>query len=193
MRAPRRAIARARIGRGRHRLDFGRVDPRMAVRHDFCERYPGRSGWIAGRSYGASPATVSDSSSSASVGYGDSRGGHEYAIPLRRRCCCCTTSSFGHVPRSPTGPVVLVAALLAISAEHGSVLSLYRVGPRCGLLVWLYWEGVKSNALSSKDPRRQWWEPLCLRVLTPLFSIWETVAIFRALVRVLSRGEPSSQ
>ena len=88
--------------------------------------------------------------------------------------------------------VVLVAAFLGdLSTAPVSAFLVPLWALNVGFCVWLYWEGLKLNALSSKDPRRQWWEPLCLLVLTPLFSIWETVAIFRALARVLSRGEPT--
>jgi hypothetical protein len=57
--------------------------------------------------------------------------------------------------------------------------------------VWLYWEGLRLNALSSADPRRRWWEPVCLVLLTPLFSILESMAICRAMLRVARRVEPA--
>jgi beta-1,4-mannosyltransferase len=41
----------------------------------------------------------------------------------------------------------------------------------------------------SSFPRRCWWEPPCLLVLIPLFTLWEVVGVLRGVVRFLSQGD----
>jgi hypothetical protein len=55
--------------------------------------------------------------------------------------------------------------------------------------VWMYWEGMKINVLASARPRRRWWEPPCLLVLMPMFSLVEAAGVFRGLVHFLRNGE----
>ncbi|MCU1575275.1 MAG: rane glycosyltransferase, partial [Micrococcaceae bacterium] len=54
----------------------------------------------------------------------------------------------------------------------------------------LYWEGLKLNVLASAWAKRLWWEPVCLLLLTPLFSLWEMVGIARGVWRFAVSGEP---
>jgi hypothetical protein len=74
-----------------------------------------------------------------------------------------------------TGPAI--AILVPIWALNGS------------FFVWLYWEGLKINTSSSAEPRRLWWEPLCLIALFPVFSLWEVAGVCRGVVRFLRNGE----
>ena len=186
-----RASAEAAIG-----WDFG---PRSIVEDAqfamlFCERYPGRTGWISGRSYGASPATVTDFIKQRERWiWGLLELATNDAVPLRWRLLLLhnvivwSCAAFAH-----PALVVFVANLaVGLSPTPVSAIVVPLWALNMGFVIWLYWEGLKLNALSSAQPRRLWWEPLCLVVLTPLFSILETVAILRALMRVLRQGEPA--
>jgi hypothetical protein len=55
---------------------------------------------------------------------------------------------------------------------------------------WLYWEGMKLNVASSAQPRRLWWEIVCLVGLSSLFALWELAGILRGVLRFLRNGEP---
>lgn len=176
--------------------DFG---PRAVVEDAefamiFCDRYPGRSGWIPGRSYGASPASVTDYVRQRERWM---RGLIELAtgtsVPLHRRLLIVHNLAVW-LCAAIAHPVllVLVAVLLGdggATPVTGCLVPLWALN--MGFCVWLYWEGFKLNVLSSEVPQRAWWEPLCLVTLMPLFSIWETVAILRALSRVLIRTKPA--
>ena len=186
-----RASVEAAIG-----WDFG---PRSIVEDAqfamlFCERYPGRSGWIPGRSYGASPASVIDFVKQRERWFwGLLELATSNAVPLRRRVLLLhnvvvwSCAAIAHPVL-----VVLAAALLGdLNTRPVSAVLVPLWALNMGFCVWLYWEGLKLNALSSELPRRLWWEPVCLVALTPLFSILETVAISRAVVHVVRRVEPA--
>jgi hypothetical protein len=96
------------------------------------------------------------------------------------------------------GPIQHPAVVLAV----GAALGQFSTSPAIAILVpiwaingsffvWLYWEGLKINASSSRDPRRRWWEPLCLIALVPIFSLWEVTGVCRGLARFMRRGDPS--
>jgi hypothetical protein len=160
----------------------------------FCDRYPGRSGWIPGRSYGASPATVMDFVRQRErwiwglleLAVGDD-------IPLRRRLLLVhnvvvwSCAAIAH----PVLVVLAAAAMGDLTTAPVSAVLVPLWALNVAFCVWLYWEGLKLNALSSAVPRRLWWEPLCLVALTPVFSILESLAIARAVMRVLRRVEPA--
>jgi beta-1,4-mannosyltransferase len=158
----------------------------------FCQLYPGRSGWIPGRSYGASPATVADFVKQRERWiWGLLELATSRSVPLRSRLLLLhnvivwSCAAIAH-----PALVVLAATLLGdLSPAPVSSFLVPLWAFNMGFFIWLHWEGLKLNALSSSVPRRLWWEPLFLVVLTPVFAIWETVAICRALVRVLRRGE----
>ena len=160
----------------------------------FCERHPGRSGWISGRSYGASPATVSDYINQRERWI---RGLLELAtgsaVPFRHRLLLLH-NVFVWSCAAIAHPVLVLAVAGLLGDPSATPVSAVLVpiwALNMGFCIWLYWEGLKLNASSSVNPRRLWWEPLCLVALAPIFAIWETVAVARALAHVARRGEPT--
>lgn len=165
----------------------------------FCRRCPGRSGWIAGRSYGASPATVT-----------------EFIIQRERWVWGLLELAAGR-HRGPTGPQGRVCSLLMLHntliwalAPFGhpivvlavcTALQDFRTAPLSPVLIpiwalnvsfyfWLYWEGFKINARSSAVATRATWEIASLLVFIPIFSIWEMAGVTRGVWRFLSNGVP---
>jgi egghead protein (zeste-white 4 protein) len=185
-----RASVEAAIG-----WDFG---PRAIVEDAqfalwFCDRYPGRSGWIPGRSYGASPATVGD--------FIRQRGrwvsgllelAMEPKIPLRRRLLLMHNVVVWVCAAMAHPAVVLLAGTVLgdVQATPASAALVPLWALNIAFCAWLYWEGLKLNTRSSAQPRSLWWERLCLVALSPLFSIWEIAGLSLGLVRFLKRGKP---
>jgi beta-1,4-mannosyltransferase len=160
----------------------------------FCERYPGRSGWISGRSYGASPATVTDYVRQRERWmWGLLELATSASVPLRRRLLILhNVGVWSCAAIAHPVLVLLVAALLGdggATPVSGVLVPLWALN--MGFCIWLYWEGFKLNVISSAQPRFAWWEPLSLVALMPLFSIWETVAIARAIMRLVRRAAPA--
>jgi len=184
-----RASVEASIG-----WDFG---PRSIVEDaqfamHFCERYRGHSGWFTGRSYGASPDTVADFVRQRERWvWGLLELAFNRAIPLRHRLLLLHNVviwAFGPVQH----PAVVLAVAMILSDPEtapATVLLMPVWTLNVSYLVWMYWEGLKVNAAASKDARRQWWEPMWLVTLIPLFSLWEVLGVLRGLVRFVRNGE----
>jgi hypothetical protein len=184
-----RASVEAAIG-----WDFGRrsivEDAEFALR--FCARYPGRSGWFAGRSYGASPTTVADFLRQRERWvWGLLELATKGAIPLRHRLLLIhNVIVWVCGPFQHPALILLVGAIIGdldTSPVTAALVPLWALN--VSYVVWLYWEGLKVNVLSSAAPRRVWWEPLALVVLLPLFSFWEVVGVVRGVVRFLCNAE----
>jgi hypothetical protein len=186
-----RASVEAAIG-----WDFG---PRAIVEDaefalHFCERYPGCSDWIPARSYGASPATVTDFVRQRERWvWGLLELTMRSAIPLGRRLLllhnvvvwCCA-------PLTHPAVILLVGAVLGDLHPHPAspmLAPLWALNIAYG--AWLYWEGMKLNVLSSARPRRLWWEIVCLIPLTALFALWELAGILSGVLHFLRSGEPT--
>ncbi|MCG2620514.1 glycosyltransferase family 2 protein [Arthrobacter sp. I2-34] len=190
-----RASVEAAIG-----WDFG---PRTLVEDaqfalHFCERYPGRSGWIPGLSYGASPATASDFMRQRErwvwglLELMAGRTGVRQAACRRHRLLMLHNTVVWSC--APLGHPVFVLMLCALLQDYQTAPIVPALVPLWGLnvafCIWLYWEGLKLNALASARASRLWWEPVCLLLLTPLFSLWEMVGIARGVWRFAASGEP---
>jgi beta-1,4-mannosyltransferase len=185
-----RASAEASIG-----WDFGpratTEDAHFAMR--FCQRYPGRSSWLAGRSYGASPVTMADFVRQRERWVcGLLEVATKGSLPLRRRLALVQSLAVW-----TCGPIQHPAVVLTAAAALGDLNTSPAIAVLVPLwtlnvsfFVWLYWEGLKINASSSAVPRRLWWEPPCLIALLPLFSLWEVIGIFRGIVQFVRTGEP---
>jgi cellulose synthase/poly-beta-1,6-N-acetylglucosamine synthase-like glycosyltransferase len=184
-----RASVEATIG-----WDFGPdaivEDAQLAL--TFCQRYPGQSDWFAGHCYGASPATVRDLVKQRERwAWGLLALALNRTIPLRHRIFlgyCVATWVAG--PLQHIG--VILAAGVMLNELNTSPLSPY-VLPLWALniayIAWMYWEGLKVNSNVSARVGRQWWEPICVIVLIPLFSLWEGLGGFLGLLRVLRADE----
>lgn len=185
-----RASVEATIG-----WDFG---PRTIVEDaefalHFCERFPGRSDWIPARSYGASPATVTDFFRQRERWVcGLLELTMRSAMPLRRRLLLLhNVVVWSCAPLAHPVVVLLVGIVLGdpnpnpVSAFLAPVWAL-----NIAYCAWLYWEGMKLNVASSAQPRRLWWEIVCLAGLSSLFALWELAGILRGVLRFVRSGEP---
>jgi egghead protein (zeste-white 4 protein) len=184
-----RASVEATIG-----WDFG---PRTIVEDAqfamyFCDRYPGRSDWFPGRSYGASPATVADFVRQRERWvWGLLELATRRSIPLRRRLPLLkNVVVWACGPIQHPAVILLAGALLGdMNTTPASVVVVPLWALNIAYCVWLYWEGLKINVLSSAVPRRLWWEALCLPMLIPLFSLLEIGGILLGVIRFLRNGE----
>lgn len=186
-----RASVEAMIG-----WDFG---PRTIVEDaefalHFCERFPGRSDWIPARSYGASPATVTDFFRQRERWVcGLLELTMRSAIPLRRRLLLLhNVLVWSCAPLAHPLVVVLLGIVLGDPNPNPASALLAPVWAlNIAYCAWLYWEGIKLNVASSAQPRRLWWEIVCLVALSSLFALWELAGILRGVLRFLRSGEPT--
>lgn len=184
-----RASEEAAIG-----WDFG---PRTIVEDatfalHFCERYPGRSGWFSARSYGASPSTVRDLIRQRERWmWGLLELVVDRSLLFRRRLLLIhNVSVWACAPLQHPLTVLALGLLIGdpyANPAHPMLVPLW--GINVAFLVWLYWEGLKVNALASREHGRRWWEPIALVVLIPLFTLWEVVGVAGGLLRFLRRDE----
>ncbi|MEU4287347.1 glycosyltransferase family 2 protein [Kribbella sp. NPDC026596] len=182
-----RASVEAAIG-----WDFGPSstveDAEFALR--FSERYPGRSGWFMGRSYGASPATTRDFLRQRERWVaGLLRLACNGGIPVRQRLpllhnvlvwLCCPIQH----------PAVVLALGLALSSGAtcpvaAAVIPVWAVNG--AFTWWLYWEGYRINVHSSVDTRTRVSEAIQLLAFIPLFVLWEGIGMVRGVLLCLRR------
>jgi egghead protein (zeste-white 4 protein) len=184
-----RASVEATIG-----WDFGPnaivEDAQLAL--NFCRRYRGHSDWFAGHCYGASPATVRDLVKQRERwAWGLFALALNRGIPLRHRLFlgyCVSTWMIG--PLQHIGLILLTGAMLdELNTSPASVYVLPLWALNMSYVFWMYWEGLKINSNVSAHPRRRWWEPVCLLLLIPLFSLWEGIGGFLGFLRVLRADE----
>jgi egghead protein (zeste-white 4 protein) len=183
-----RASVEAAIG-----WDFG---PRTTVEDAefavwFATRYPRQCDWFSGRSYGASPASVSDFIRQRERWFlGLLELAFSGSMPLRRRLLLLhNVVLWSLTPAAYPGLIFLVGSLLSLDTAPAWVGLLPLWAFNVGFAIWLYWEGLKINAASSAQPGRLWWEPVCLIALLPLFLLWEVLGIVRGLFRFFRHGD----
>jgi hypothetical protein len=183
-----RASVEASIG-----WDFGPramvEDAEFALR--FGRMHPGRSGWFAGRSLGATPVTLEDFLRQRERwAWGLLELVFRRDIALRHRLL------LGHnVLIWAMGPLQHVAVVLTAGVLLGDVDTLPVTGVllplwalNTGYQVWSYWEGHRVNARSSLFPR-PWYERTLVVLAIPLFSLWEAAGVLRGFVRFVRGGE----
>lgn len=182
-----RASVEASIG-----WDFGPdaivEDAQLAL--NFCVKYSGRSGWLEGRCYGASPATIKDFVKQRERwAWGLLTLVCESSIPLRLRVFIAyALTSWVIGPLQNTIVILLVGAVLG--DLNTSPVSLYLLpiwALNLAYVIWMYWEGLKVNSSVSTYGRRKVWEPPLLLLLIPLLSLLEGIGGFMGLVRFLRR------
>jgi hypothetical protein len=159
---------------------------------EFCGRYPGRSAWFAGRSYGASPTTVTDFLRQRERwAWGLLALVADRTLPLRQRLLLLQAVAVWVCGPVQHPAVVLGVGVLlggqGVSAVQPALLPIWSLN--MGFFVWLYWEGLKANADASQRSGRLWWEPAALLVLLPVFSMLECVGVARGTVRFLRREQ----
>ncbi|WP_432841831.1 glycosyltransferase family 2 protein [Dactylosporangium sp. CA-092794] len=184
-----RASVEATIG-----WDFG---PRTLVEDAqfaliFSARYEGRSGWFAGRSYGASPASVHDFFRQRERwSWGLAGLVFNRSLQLRNRVLLgYSVLSWVVGPIQNVGVVLLVGVLLAdprTSPVTLVVIPLWALN--MAYTIWMYWEGLRVNAGVSADDRRRWWEALAVVTLIPFFGLLEGVPGLRGFIKFARRTE----
>jgi beta-1,4-mannosyltransferase len=158
----------------------------------FSQRYPGRSDWFEGRSYGASPASVRDFLKQRERwAWGLIALCFNRTIPRRfRALLALSVGTWLISPFQNVGIVLLVAwftGSMNTSPVTESVLILWALN--FGYAVGTYWEGLRVNVRASADSRRRWWELIAVVALIPLFAFIEGCGALRGLWKFLSRRE----
>jgi beta-1,4-mannosyltransferase len=184
-----RASIEATIG-----WDFG---PRSIVEDAqfaliFSARYPGRSAWFCGRSYGASPASLRDFVRQRERWcWGLAALVFNRSLQLRNRLLLgYSVMSWVVGPIQNVGVVMLVAYLVA---DHSTspvtifILPLWALN--MAYVVWMYWEGLRLNAGVSDGGRRKWWEPWAVILLIPIFGLMEGFGGLRGFLKFIRRVE----
>lgn len=184
-----RASIEAAIG-----WDFG---PRAMVEDAqfalyFAARHPGRSDWFAGRSLGATPASVGDFVKQRERwAWGLLELAADRTIPLRHRLLLIHNMALWVCePFQHIATIMLAGVLLGDIDTLPAVLGVLPLWAfNVAYQIWSHWEGLKINVRASADPRRTWWEGPAVVLLMPLFTIWESAGILRGFVRFVRRGE----
>jgi beta-1,4-mannosyltransferase len=158
----------------------------------FCELYPGQSGWFPGRCYGASPVSVRDFVRQRERWvWGLLELATRSSVPWRRRA-----PLIKNVAIWACGPLQHPALVLVVAGLLGDLHTtpvLVAIVPlwsfNMGYCVWLYWEGLRLNALSSLPGRALWWERPCLVLFIPLFTLWEVLGVLRGVFCFVRHGD----
>ncbi|MEV0566766.1 glycosyltransferase family 2 protein [Dactylosporangium sp. NPDC050588] len=184
-----RASIEATIG-----WDFG---PRSIVEDAqfaliFSARYKGRSAWFSGRCYGASPAGLRDFVRQRERwSWGLTALVFNRSLQLRNRLL------LGYSVASwVVGPITNVAVVMTLSilvAERNtSPVALFIIpfwALNMAYTIWMYWEGLRLNAVVSGDGRRKWWEPPVVILLIPVFGMMESIPGLRGSMKFARRTE----
>lgn len=174
--------------------DFG---PRAMVEDaqfalEFTHRYPGRSEWFAGRSFGAAPASVLDFVKQRERwAWGLLELAANRTIPLRSRALLIhNVIVWASGPLQHVG-VVLAAGVLLENLDTlpatAALLPLWATN--IAYQVWCYWEGLKINVRASAEPRLRWWEPVAVVAGMPLFALFEAAGVLRGAIKFVRRTE----
>ena len=149
-----RASVEAEIG-----WDFGPFaiveDAQFAL--EFCARYPSRSDWFTGRSYGAAPANLRDFLRQRERwSWGLFTLVTDPAVPYRRRALLMSmVAVWAAAPlQHPVIPLVLAIVLSDESTGPVSPLIIPFWSLNIAFCVWLYWEGLKVNSSASARAQR---------------------------------------
>ena len=158
----------------------------------FSQRYPGRSDWFEGRSYGASPASVRDFLRQRERwAWGLIALCFNRDIPRKYRALLSLSVGTWLIsPFQNVGIVLLLAwftGTMNTSPVTESVLVLWAVN--FGYAVGTYWEGLRVNVRASADPRRRWWELAAVVSGIPLFAFIEGCGALRGLAKFLTRRD----
>ncbi len=158
----------------------------------FTQRYAGRSCWLPGRCYGASPATVRDFI----------RQRERWARGLLHLCAnpLLSKGSRLYLAYSLTtwvlGPlqntVTVIAVQVIVFSLNGSPVSVPVVliwALNTSYYIWCYSEGLRTNAMASGGTR-SWRDRIAVLILLPVFSMMEGIAGLIALFKFSGGQEP---
>jgi cellulose synthase/poly-beta-1,6-N-acetylglucosamine synthase-like glycosyltransferase len=184
-----RASIEAEIG-----WDFGpravTEDTQFAL--NVAQRYPGRSDWFPGRSFGATPVALGDFLRQRERwAWGLLELSASSAIPLRHRLLLLHNMVLWSCgPLQHIAVIVLAGVLLGdLNTFPATALLLPLWSINVSYQVWSYWEGLAINARASTDARRHWWEAIVVVVLIPIFSLWEVAGFLRGFIRFVRHSE----
>jgi hypothetical protein len=112
-------------------------------------------------------------------------------VPLHHRLLLLhNVTVWAFAPIQHLALITLVGALLGdTDTAPLTALVLPAWAANLAFSIWQYWEGLKINAAVSARSRRLWWEPPCLLLLIPVFSLLEAAGVLRGLMRYLRGGE----
>lgn len=158
----------------------------------FCARYPGRSAWFGGRSYGASPASLRDFVRQRERwAWGLAALVFNGSLQLRNRLLLAYSVMSWVV--GPIQNVVVIALVAILVGDHSTSPVTLFVVPLWALnmayVIWMYWEGLRLNAGASRGGRRRWWEPWAVILLIPIFGLMEGFGGLRGFVKFVRRAE----
>ena len=158
----------------------------------FSQRYPNRSDWFEGRSYGASPASLRDFIRQRERwAWGLIALCFNRDIPRRYRGLLSLSVGTWLISPFQNVCIVLLAAWftgnLNTSPVTETVLILWALN--FGYAVGTYWEGLRLNVRASADSRRRWWELVAVVVLIPLFAFIEGCGAVRGLIKFITRRD----
>jgi hypothetical protein len=88
---------------------------------------------------------------------------------------------------------VLVVALLLRDADTLPATAVLLPVWTLNMAFWLYlyWEGLRLNVLSSNRPGRRWWEPAAVVLLMPFFAVLECAGVVRGVFSAARGGDQS--
>jgi beta-1,4-mannosyltransferase len=158
----------------------------------FSARYPGRSAWFGGRSYGASPASLRDFFRQRERwSWGLWALVFDRSLQLRNRLLLgYSVMSWVVGPIQNVGVVMLVAILVAHASTSPVTLFVVPLWAlNMAYVIWMYWEGLRLNAGVSGGGRRKWWEPWAVILLIPVFGLMEALGGLRGFVKFARRVE----
>lgn len=184
-----RASVEATIG-----WDFG---PRSLVEDAqfaliFCSRYKGRSAWFGGRCYGASPSSLRDFYRQRERwSWGLAGLVFNRSLQLRNRLLLgYSVMSWTLGPIQNVGVVLLLSFLVADSNTSPATLFIIPLWAlNMAYTIWMYWEGLRINAVVSGSGRRRWWEAVAVILLIPFFGMMEGIPGLWGFVKFARRIE----
>ncbi|GAA5039601.1 hypothetical protein GCM10023317_95750 [Actinopolymorpha pittospori] len=144
----------------------------------FCSRYKGRSAWFGGRCYGASPSSLRDFFRQRERwSWGLAGLVFNRSLQLRNRLLLgYSVMAWTLGPIQNVGVVLLVSFLVAGSNTSPATLFIIPFWAlNMAYTIWMYWEGLRINAVVSGGGRRRWWEALAVILLIPFFGVMEGI------------------
>lgn len=151
----------------------------------FADRYPGRSGWFVGRSYGATPKSCTDFlAQRRRWATGLIRLSLSRSVKLKHR------SILGYsVLNWMLGPIqhVFIVLLIAValgnvgtSPIHPAVTVVWATN--MAYFIWMYWEGLKLNSQASGLNHPLFADRVAVIALLPFFSLLEACGALLGLM-----------
>lgn len=184
-----RASVEARIG-----WDFGPhsicEDAQFAL--IFSALYKGRSSWFAGCCYGAPPATTRDFIRQRERwSWGLTVLVFNRSVRFRYRAFLAYSAlSWAAGPVQNVTAIGLAGALLSeLGASPETLLIVSLSALNLAYTIWMYWEGLRLNAAVSLRGRRQWYEPILVSFLIPVFAVMEGLGGLRGLLKFVRHAE----